>query len=72
MMQFRPINALGCLALVLFLLIVFRGYRRRTGFPYPPGPPSWPIMGNLLDVPKGAPWTVYTDMSKKYGRRNLL
>ncbi|KAF8504863.1 cytochrome P450 [Russula emetica] len=70
-MQFLLINVINCLAisLSLYLLVVFRDYRRRRGLPYPLGPPSWPIIGNLLDVPKAkeAPWIKYAEMSKKYG-----
>ena len=51
----------------LHLLFAFRDYRRRRGFPYPPGPEPWPIIGNLLDSPKQSPWTTYTEMSKKHG-----
>ena len=66
-----PINAFDCftISLSLYLLVVFRDRRRRGGLPYPPGPPRLPIIGNLLDVPKDAPWSAYADMSKKYGRR---
>ena len=73
-MQFTPINALDCLAISFFfhLLVSFRDRGRRGGLPYPPGPPSWPIIGNLFDVPKDTPWSAYADMSKKYGRRNTL
>jgi hypothetical protein len=73
-MQFFLISALDCVAISLFLylLVVFRDHRRRGGLPYPPGPPSLPIIGNLLDVPKNAPWSTYADMSKKYGMRNTL
>jgi hypothetical protein len=73
-MPYPLINAIDCLSvsLFLYLLIVFRDHRRRGGLPYPPGPPSWPVIGNLLDFPKDAPWTAYADMSKKYGRRNIL
>jgi hypothetical protein len=53
----------------LYLLAVFRNYKRRGGLPYPPGPPSRPVIGNLLDIPKDTPWAAYADMSKKYGRR---
>ncbi|KAI0278793.1 cytochrome P450, partial [Russula aff. rugulosa BPL654] len=54
------------------LLVVFRDRKRRRGLPYPPGPPSRPIIGNLLDIPTDAPWTVYADMSKKYGKRDVI
>ncbi|KAH9971621.1 cytochrome P450 [Russula compacta] len=68
-MQLPLINAVYCLAvsLLLYLFIAFRDHRRRRGLSYPPGPPSRPIIGNLLDVPKESPWVVYADMSKKYG-----
>ena len=67
--MFRLVNALDflVLALFLYLLITFYNQRRRRVFLYPPGPPSWPIIGNLLDVPKDAPWIEYSKMSKKYG-----
>ena len=72
-MQLFPISAFDCLAiaLFLFLLVKFRDNRRRRGLPYPPGPPSWPIIGNFLDIPTEKPWVTYTDMSKKYGRCNI-
>jgi hypothetical protein len=56
----------------LYLLAVFRDRIRRRGLPYPPGPPSRPIIGNLLHIPKDAPWAVYADMSNEYGRRYIL
>ena len=65
------ISTFDCFAIsvFLYLLVVFRDHRRRGGLPYPPGPPRWPIIGNLPDVPKDSPWRAYADMSKKYGRR---
>ena len=53
----------------LYLLVVFRDHRRRGGLPYPPGPPSRPIIRNLLDFPKDVPWSAYAKMSKEYGMR---
>ncbi|KAH9016880.1 cytochrome P450 [Lactarius hengduanensis] len=68
-MRISLITAIDCLALSTFLYIffAFRDHRRRRGSPYPPGPPSWPVIGNLLDVPKFSPWLAYANMSKKYG-----
>jgi hypothetical protein len=73
-MQFLLINAFDCLAVSVFIyiLVSLRDRRRRGGLPYPPGPTPWPIIGNLLDVPKDTPWSTYVDMSKKYGTRNIL
>lgn len=65
------INVLAFLV-ILYLLAGFRDRKRRRGLPYPPGPPSRPIIGNLLHIPKDAPWTAYADMSKKYGMRYIL
>jgi hypothetical protein len=72
-MPFLLINAVDCLALSLFLylFVALRDHRTRRGLSYPPGPPSWPIIGNLLDVPKEAPWIAYADMSKRYGKGKL-
>jgi hypothetical protein len=69
-MQFLLINAVYFLAIsfLLYLLVFFRDYRRRGGLPYPPGPRSWPIIGNILSIPKDAPWIAYADMSKIYGK----
>jgi hypothetical protein len=73
-MQFFLINAVDILAisLFLFLLVNLRDCRRRRRLSYPPGPPSWPIIRNFFDIPKDKPWIAYTDMSKKYGRRNIF
>ena len=73
-MRFLLINVFDFLAISLFLYFIasFRDHRRRGGLSYPPGPPSWPIVGNLLDVPKDAPWSAYAEMSKKYGKRDIL
>jgi hypothetical protein len=75
-MQLPHINVFDCLAIscFLYLLVVFRDYRRRRGLPYPPGPPPLPIIGNLLDVPgpKDLTWSAYAEMSKKHGMHIIL
>ena len=72
-MQFFLIHSFDCLAVSFFLLLLvkFRDNRRRRGLPYPPGPPSWPIIGNYLDVPTEKPWVKYTEMYKIYGGCNI-
>lgn len=57
-------------AVLLSFLIALRAIRRcrRTrGFPYPPGPPRWPLIGNFLDIPSTYQWLAFTKYSKKYG-----
>jgi len=73
-MSFLLINAVDLFAFSLFfyLVIAFRDHRRRRGLPYPPSPPSLPIVGNILDAPKEAPWIAYAEMSQKYGSRSIL
>ncbi len=68
-MRFFLISTVDTLAISLFLylLVKFRDHRRRKGLSYPPGPPSWLIIGNFFDMPKNKPWIGYTNMSKKYG-----
>lgn len=51
----------------IFTLQAFRDYRRRKGFPYPPGPRPLPIIGNLLDIPMESSWLTYSQLAKKYG-----
>ena len=69
-MHLSPLMAIDCLALFAFLsiLLTFRDHRKRRGLPYPPGPRSFPVIGNLLDVPKLSPWSAYAKMSKRHGR----
>ena len=73
-MRFLLISTIDTLAISLFLylLVKLRDRRRQKGLPYPPGPLSWPIIGNFFDIPKDKPWIAYTDMSKKYGRYNIF
>ncbi|KAG1829895.1 hypothetical protein F4604DRAFT_1034977 [Suillus subluteus] len=34
---------------------------------YPPGPPGWPLIGNVLDMPRIKPWLTFKEWGKKYG-----
>ncbi|KAH9976332.1 cytochrome P450 [Lactifluus volemus] len=51
-MKFPPIAVIDLLATTLFfyLLVTFRDHRRRRGLPYPPGPPPFPIIGDVFSI----------------------
>jgi hypothetical protein len=56
------------LGAILFLTKAYIQKRsNRTGLPYPPGPPGYPIIGNVLDIPKEAAWETYSKWGKQYG-----
>src|ERR1700761_5526146 len=58
----------GAVLLSFFIALrALRRYRRTRGFPYPPGPPRWPLIGNLLDIPSTYQWLTFAEYSKKYG-----
>ncbi|KAH9959747.1 cytochrome P450 [Lactifluus volemus] len=65
-------SILDFFAVVSFLSVFWaiRDHRRRRGLPYPPGPRSLPIIGNLLDLPKEFAWLAFTSFSEQYG--NIL
>ncbi|KZV63197.1 cytochrome P450 [Peniophora sp. CONT] len=41
--------------------------KARRGLPLPPGPPGWPIVGNLFDMPRSNEWLAYHRWGVKYG-----
>ena len=69
MAMVSPMSILDVFAALSFLAFfgAIRDHRRRRGLPYPPGPRSLPVIGNLLDVPKEFSWLTYTSLSEKYG-----
>ncbi|RPD62683.1 CyP450 monooxygenase [Lentinus tigrinus ALCF2SS1-6] len=42
-------------------------YRRSRGLPLPPGPTSWPFLGNISDMRKPQPWKSHRELCRKYG-----
>ncbi|KAG6375607.1 cytochrome P450 [Boletus reticuloceps] len=54
---------LASLALYLIRRLIWRS----ASLPLPPGPPAWPLIGNLLNFPMHAPYKTFGDMNNKYG-----
>ncbi|RDX45836.1 cytochrome P450 [Lentinus brumalis] len=65
------LSTLGSVALALGLLVYFHSlasWRARSrGRPLPPGPPSLPLVGNILNIPKNQPHVGYRELCAKYG-----
>ncbi|KAG1800179.1 cytochrome P450 [Suillus subaureus] len=40
---------------------------KKNPAPYPPGPRGWPLIGNILDMPRIKPWVAFTEWGQKYG-----
>ncbi|KAG1800168.1 cytochrome P450 [Suillus subaureus] len=40
---------------------------KKNPAPYPPGPRGWPLIDNILDMPRIKPWLTFTEWGQKYG-----
>ena len=61
------ISALYPLLFGAFIFALVRK-RKRPASPYPPGPKGYPILGNVLDLPKNVPiWESLTSLKNRYG-----
>ncbi|KAG2139993.1 cytochrome P450 [Suillus cothurnatus] len=47
--------------------LVMRVFNKKKPAPYPPGPPGWPLIGHILDMPHIKPWLTFAMWGKKYG-----
>lgn len=43
--------------------------RRRRSLP--PGPKGYPVIGNIMDLPKEKAWLGYHELSKQYGEYQI-
>ena len=49
-------------------ILVLARRRKRPTLPYPPGPKGLPILGNVLDLPKGVPiWDNLQSLANDHG-----
>ncbi|KAJ7607861.1 cytochrome P450 [Roridomyces roridus] len=66
-MLLDPINSI---LLVTVLFTVFLLCKRRR-LPLPPGPPKFPLLGNVFNHPSVSVWKVYMEWSKLYGKSSI-
>lgn len=53
--------------IVAILLTTVRWSKRRPLHDLPPGPPALPILGNVLNMPKGHEWLTFLEWGGRYG-----
>ncbi|KAG1753727.1 cytochrome P450 [Suillus paluster] len=47
--------------------LVKQAFTKKNPAPYPPGPPGWPLVGNISDTPHIKHWLTFAEWGKKYG-----
>ncbi|KAG2056881.1 cytochrome P450 [Suillus hirtellus] len=47
--------------------LVKQAFSKKNPAPYPPGPPGWPLVGNIADMPHTKAWLTFAQWGKKYG-----
>jgi hypothetical protein len=69
----RKTPLVGPVAVLVAMLVAQQLSRRarRRGVPLPPGPPGWPIIGNVLDLPTREEWVTYGALKERYGESVL-
>ncbi|KAK6974645.1 cytochrome P450 [Favolaschia claudopus] len=58
-----PHAVFGVVALALW----YHLYTRQGSPPLPPGPKRWPVIGNLLDMPRSHAWKTFSAWAEVYG-----
>lgn len=56
----------------LYFRSLFCRQRNASLQAFPPGPPGWPILGSLLEIPQTDPWATFRDWSTRYSQYDYL
>ncbi|RDX50378.1 cytochrome P450 [Lentinus brumalis] len=67
-----PIWSLALVLIFSNALSLAKWHRRSRGLPLPPGPKSWPFVGNLAHMRKPEPWTSHHELCQTYGEITYL
>ncbi|KAF5344480.1 hypothetical protein D9758_014138 [Tetrapyrgos nigripes] len=70
MTEMSPLSLAALLIVVSSVAISI--WLRTRNSKYPPGPPSKPLIGNILHAPNHGAWKVFTEWSKTYGNLVFL
>lgn len=60
------LDVLAPFVLLLVTFLITRSYTQKR-HAYPPGPPGFPIIGNMLQLPTNKHWLQYDRWTKQYG-----
>ncbi|XP_077345210.1 cytochrome P450 2K4-like [Lithobates pipiens] len=62
-----PITIILCIVTCVFLAIVLYGQKENVHKNYPPGPPTFPIIGNMHIISMEKPYVTFHKLAEKYG-----
>ncbi|KAI0267115.1 cytochrome P450 [Gloeopeniophorella convolvens] len=54
-------------AALLVIVLLWKLSKKRPALPLPPGPKGWPVIGNLLDLPRENAAETFTKWGEQYG-----